>query len=267
MTLIAFIGSVFSPYYAWANRKHPAPAENFCAMNVVLYARRGGVWAMTERGASSLVQGQDFLTIGKSGLRWDGGGLTAEIDERGAPIPRKLRGRVRVIPQAVNARVFDLDAAGRHKWQSMAPKARVEVNFQNPNISWTGQGYFDRNEGDVPLAEDFSEWHWSRGAERIYYDVRRRDGSRLELALHGEALEQVEIPPERVLPKGLWGVKRITRGDGEARILRTLEDSPFYMRSVVAVDGVETVHESLSLERFKKPWVRMLLPFRMPKSS
>ena len=31
LTIIAFIGSVFSPYYAWARRRGPADPARFCA--------------------------------------------------------------------------------------------------------------------------------------------------------------------------------------------------------------------------------------------
>ncbi len=37
ITLIAFIGSVFSPYYAWSGRRSP---DNHCALNVALYGRQ-----------------------------------------------------------------------------------------------------------------------------------------------------------------------------------------------------------------------------------
>ena len=38
LTIIAFIGSVFSPYYAWSGRRDPL---NHCAVNVALYGERG----------------------------------------------------------------------------------------------------------------------------------------------------------------------------------------------------------------------------------
>jgi hypothetical protein len=40
LTVIAFIGSVFSPYYAWARRRGHGLADplNHCALNVALYA-------------------------------------------------------------------------------------------------------------------------------------------------------------------------------------------------------------------------------------
>ena len=55
----------------------------------------------------------------------------------------------------------------------------------------------------------------------------------------------------------------------EDEVTRTLEDAPFYARSLVASQVLGkpaiAVHESLSLTRFRAAWVRMLLPFRMPR--
>jgi carotenoid 1,2-hydratase len=39
LTIIAFIGSVFSPYYKWARRKREADPMEHCALNVSLYGR------------------------------------------------------------------------------------------------------------------------------------------------------------------------------------------------------------------------------------
>jgi carotenoid 1,2-hydratase len=269
---------VFSPYYAWANRGGPADPENFCAMNCVLYRRRGGVWAMTERGRRRLARGGDRLSIGPSSLHWDGAALTATIDEVAAPLPRRLRGTIRVTPHAVQPQTFVLDAAGRHRWRPIAPAARVEVAFARPDINWHGHGYFDSNDGDAPLARDFCSWTWSRAATpegaTIFYDVIRRDHSPFSLALSIDATghaENVAAPPEQNLPGTLWRVARRTRADAgfSPRVLQTLEDAPFYARSKIAtrINGaeMEAIHESLSLDRFAQPWVRALLPFRMPR--
>jgi carotenoid 1,2-hydratase len=56
----------------------------------------------------------------------------------------------------------------------------------------------------------------------------------------------------------------------DLRIAQTLEDTPFYARSVLRSGSSGAVsepimHESLDLDRFKKAWVRALLPFRMPR--
>jgi carotenoid 1,2-hydratase len=276
LTLIAFIGSVFSPYYAWANSfGRRGEAENFCAMNVALYGP-GGAWAMTERGRKKLQRDAGRLQIGPSAFVWDGNALTAEIEEIAVPIPRQVRGVVRLIPQALQARSFVLDSAGRHRWRPIAPAARVEVVFEKPGMDWRGHGYFDSNEGDAPLGEDFSAWHWSRAASggEVFYDAKRLDGTELALALRmnsqGEAFE-FEPPPMRDLPGTRWRVKRKTRADagGELRVLQTLEDAPFYARSKIVsrVDGVlgEAIHESLDLDRFGMKVVKAMLPFRMPR--
>ncbi len=274
MTLIAFIGSVFSPYYAWANRNGPVAAENYCAMNVALYRRRGGYWAMTERGSGRVERSADGLRIGPSSLLWDGAKLSADIDERCAPLPRRLRGKITVTPGAMQSRVFALDAAARHRWQPIAPGARVEVAFQSPEVAWSGNGYFDSNDGDVALADDFSAWHWARLGDKIIYDVAYRDGGRRGLALQVAADGSVAdfvAPPEQRLPGSLWGVERMARADAghQVRVLKTLEDAPFYARSMIETrmggEVVRGVHESLSLKRFSAPWVRALLPFRMPR--
>ncbi len=263
---------MFSPYYAWANARRPADPENFCAMNAVLYRPQGGRWAMTERGAKRLARRDNDLWIGPSGLHWDGARLHAEINERCAPLPRALRGRFTLTPDAIQPETFTLDAAGRHRWRPIAPRARIDVAFDKPGLAWSGTAYFDCNDGDRPLAEDFSSWHWSRGGDRILYDVTRQDGSRHGLALaigaDGRATH-VPAPPEIVLPRTGWRLARQTRSEAGARVLKTLEDAPFYARSLVETQlggaALHCVHESLSLERFKMPVVQMMLPFRMPR--
>ena len=68
LTLIAFVGSVFSPYYARARRRGPADPEHHVALNVALYGatRR---WTMTERGRASLQRTATSLRIGPSAMR------------------------------------------------------------------------------------------------------------------------------------------------------------------------------------------------------
>ena len=55
ITIIAFIGSVFSPYYAWARRQGRGDPHNFCSINVALYGKGGKRWAMTERSHEAVV--------------------------------------------------------------------------------------------------------------------------------------------------------------------------------------------------------------------
>ena len=77
ITVIAFIGSVFSPYYAFARRKGPADPLNHCAVNVAIYRKGGNRWAMTERPRGAVTP--DIAIPSRSVraiLTWDGNALT-----------------------------------------------------------------------------------------------------------------------------------------------------------------------------------------------
>jgi carotenoid 1,2-hydratase len=278
ITLIAFIGSVFSPYYATARRGGPADPTEHCALNVALYGRGGKRWAMTERGRGSLQQSATNLAIGPSQLSWDGRCLRIALDEQTAVFPRRLRGEVRVYPEAIGTRAYGLDVAGRHRWWPIAPRAAVEVSLPEPGLAWRGLGYLDCNHGDAPLERDFAAWDWSRTMKHsgatVFYDVTRRSGERAGLALafgaDGRGVP-VAAPPETSLRRTLWGLPRRTRTDPGSRagVVKTLEDGPFYARSVidsqVLGERVTAVHESLCLDRFSARWVQGLLPYRMPR--
>jgi carotenoid 1,2-hydratase len=192
---------VFSPYYAWTRRRGPVDPLQHSALNVALYGK-GKRWTMTERGASAVDRGPGFLSIGPSALSWDGTGLTVQIEEIGMPlpVPRRVRGTVRLYPSAVETRGLLLDSAGRHHWQPIAPCARVEVALDEPGLSWSGPAYFDTNAGDRPLEDDFIRWDWSRapmpGGTAVLYDLERRDGP-MSLALRYTDAGGVEdfVPP------------------------------------------------------------------------
>ncbi len=279
LTIIAFVGSVFSPYYAWARRRGVGDPENFCALNIALYGEGGKRWALTERSRGALHRTPTSLAIGPSDLTWDGSSLAVRIDEVTSPLPSRIRGVVRLHPSTPTGRTFALDAAGRQRWSPLAPCSRVEVVLERPGLRWSGPAYLDSNAGDAPLEQDFVRWDWSRAGIRngtaILYDVTRRNGDHFSLALNCNAAGHVAefAPPPRVAlaPGAIWRIERTTRAESDHRpaIVRTLEDTPFYARSVVAThllnQPVTAMHESLSLDRFRSGWVQMLLPFRMPR--
>lgn len=269
---------MFSPYYALARRRGAGDPLHHCALNVALYgdARR---WALTERGRHAVARDAGSLAIGPSALAWDGTTLTVRIDETSIPLPRPVRGVVRVHPGVVTARSFALDPAGRHRWWPIAPCARVEVELERPGLRWSGAGYLDGNEGDAPLERDFTTWDWSRvGLKRgsaILYEARHRGGGDRLVAVRCDpdgGVEDFAAPPPARLPPGLWRVPRGTRVDpGHApRLVQKLEDSPFYTRSVLEThllgEPARGVHESLSMDRFVAPLVQLMVPFRMPRS-
>ena len=133
------------------------------------------------------------------------------------------------------------------------------------------------NRGDAPLESGFVDWQWSRGATRdgaiILYEALRRDGSRVDLAMTFDPQGRMQTfppPPLHPLKRTGWRVGREVRSEEAASVFKTLEDAPFYARSVVSArllgEPVTLMHESLSLDRFRMPIVQAMLPFRMPRA-
>lgn len=273
LTIIAFVGSVFSPYYAWKGRRDPL---DHCAFNIALYCPRGARWAMTERRRSAILRSPDQLQIGPSAMTRDGADINYSIAETCAPLLRRLRGQVRLTPQSENARTFTLEEAGAHVWRPIAPFARVAVDFAQPDLRWEGDAYFDFNAGDASLESAFRNWTWSRAhtslGATIFYEAERRAAPPLQLSLRFDrdgACQEAPPPPLTKLPRTAWRLDRATRSQGEARVMETFEDAPFYARSRVAHriggEDVVSMHETLDLDRFSHPLVRLMLPFRMPR--
>lgn len=234
---------------------------------------------MTERGAGTSRRALGEFQVGPSRVTWDGRGMTVEIDEIAVPHLAPVRGTVRIEPEALTRFEAVLDSTGHHRWRPYAPLAHVRVDLDSPRLSWEGHGYLDANFGARPLEADFVHWNWSRSRlserARIFYEADRRDGTHLGLNLgvdpDGSVLELGPPPPEAPLPGTLWRVRRKTRSETSARVLQSLEDAPFYSRSMLEthLDGqrAETVHEALDLDRFGSRWVKALLPWRMPRAT
>jgi carotenoid 1,2-hydratase len=282
LTIIAFVGSVFSPYYAWALKRNPnTPAENHCAINVALYGGGARRWAMTERGAAQMQRSERTLKVGPSELHWDGSSLLIELDELSVPLPQRVLGRVRIWPQALSTFNAALDVEGRHRWGPIAPCSRIEVDMVRPGLKWCGHAYLDSNEGDEPIAGPFARWDWSRGNLRdgssaVVYDVRPKLGDERVIAHRFYAdgrHEPFEAPPRQGLPSSKWRVARNMRSAAGQRpvLLQTLEDTPFYTRSVVNAallgEAVTSVHESLDIPRLVSPATQWMLPWRMPRRA
>lgn len=273
-----FRGQRISPYYARARRRGHANPLNHCAFNIALYGPRGGRWAMTERGAMQVEREQSMLWIGPSAMCWTGDAVQIAIDEICTPLPRRMRGSIRLIPAALCDRSVALDTNGLHHWSPIAPCARIEVTLSDPALAWTGSGYLDSNSGTGCLEDAFEAWSWSRASRPdrtvVLYDFKPRNSAACSMALqfdrHGE-IEEVDLPPLASLPHTGWRLPRQTRADSGqgVRVVKTLEDGPFYSRSHLETTLLgrrsPAIHESLSLDRFRSRWVQSLLPFRMPR--
>lgn len=232
---------------------------------------------MTERSSRALQRDANHFRVGPSALSWDGNALTIDLDEIAVPFPKRVRGQVRVTPAAITQPSYVLNADGAHRWWPIAPRARVEVTMRHPNMCWQGDGYFDMNQGDAPLEDGFRHWQWARGTTRhgaaILYEGETRNGGRVDLAMTIDpsgAATPFTPPPLKQLPRGLWRVGRSVRSETDPQLVRTLEDAPFYARSIVDAtlqgERVTLMHESLALDRFRMPIVQAMLPFRMPRN-
>ena len=277
------MGSVFSPYYASAFKRQgmAVDPENHCALNVALYGDAGKRWTMTERGSAQVHRDRRQFNIGPSRLQWLGDHLRVDIDEFSAPVPRRVRGTVRVYPKALCTYSAALDDAGRHRWGPIAPCARIEVEMRHPAAAWRGQAYFDSNEGDEPVSGPFAVWDWSRaamgdGSTAVIYDVRQTNGSERLIAerfMPSGAVQAFEPPPRQALPSTLWRVNRSMRSEsaGPSTIEQTLEDTPFYARSLLHAsllgERVTALHETLQPQRLKAWPMGLMLPWRMPRRT
>jgi carotenoid 1,2-hydratase len=279
ITLIAFVGSVFSPYYAWARKRGPVDPDNHCALNVAIYSQGKSRWAMTERGRRHCARNAQQFTIGPSQLNWDGDCLSIDINEVCAPLPRRIQGRIKLWPQQLCTYSTALNASGRHRWGPLAPASRIEVDLQEPHLKWQGHAYLDSNEGDEPIDRGFHTWDWSRarmrdGSTLVFYDMHTPAGDEHLLALRFTprgAVDSLTAPATQRLPKTGWRLERRMRSDGVVAVHEQLEDTPFYQRALLKLDHAGepllAFHETLSVPRLVSPVVQAMLPWRMPRRA
>jgi carotenoid 1,2-hydratase len=247
---------------------------------------------MTERGTGSVQRDQQRLVVGPSQVVWAGDHLKIDLNEIAVPMPRRVQGTVRVYPSALTTYSGHLDDQGKHRWGPIAPCARVEVDLKKPGLKWQGHGYLDSNEGDEPVTVPFKTWDWSRarmadGSTAVIYDVTQTNGVQTLLAerfkVDGSHESFTPAAERERLPKTLWRVDRGVRSGGglgvdaasqrtpSTKILDTLEDTPFYSRSLLQTtlmgERVVAVHETLEPQRLRGLGVRMMLPWRMPRRA
>ncbi len=277
VSVIGFIGSVFSPWYAWSGRAEP---QNHCCLNVATYGP-GGRFTMTDRGRDALSQSADEIKIGPSSMRWTGSELIIEIDERAAlPQFGPVRGRITLTPTAVTDVELPLAADDSHIWRPFAPVARIKVDLEAKGWQWDGHGYFDANFGTRALEADFDYWTWARfpsaDGATCFYDAERRDGSTLSAAIGFDAegrARMLDAPAPRPMKRSAWMLRREGRADpGQtARQVQAMLDAPFYARSgvetVINGETMRGVHEALDLRRFASPLLKPMLAVRVPRRA
>lgn len=282
LTLIIFIGCVFSPYYARARRKGPADPWDHCSVNAIFYGPDRKRWALTERNQAALEVSASRFKVGSSTVNRTPQGLRIELDEICVPIPSRLRGTVEVAFPETTRQCFALDSLEQHRWWPIAPSAKVLVDLHRPNLRWLGNAYVDSNAGTVPLESTFRGWHWTRtepqsGRGHIFYNRQFWDGSNQAFSISYDEANKLEINDGRGEASALsatpiWRCQRpVVCAEPSARVVKTLEDTPFYARSklLMGCEGqlVPAMHEYVDLARFERTWVQTLLPFRMPRRT
>jgi len=284
LTIIYFLGSVFSPHYFRARQQGQGvdPCQ-YAAVHVVLRGADHGHWVFSERGRSDVSRTMSALQIGPSSARWEGGRLVFQLDEptlRPPPWSRRpgppLQGTVSLEPGHLFPSPIALDEEGLHCWWPLAPRCRISVELEKPALRFVGSAYHDSNGGAVPLEASFRSWNWSRAqlpqGTAVLYDLeswqggQRNIGQVLGVAGGRQPLEASDVLPLR---RSAWGIARQTRvaAAGQARIQKVLVDAPFYCRSLLTTDlegqRATAIHESVDMRRFARPWVQWLLPWRM----
>jgi carotenoid 1,2-hydratase len=149
-----------------------------------------------------------------------------------------------------------------------------------PGIRWQGHAYVDTNAGVEPLENAFKRWYWLRTepkdgySEITYHRIlldERIESLRLGYDADGQYRVLEPLGGDNDLPPTpIWRCPRPFCGPSTPRVLKNFEDTPFYARSKLSLntaddESVIAMYESVDLERFTRPWVQRLLPFRMPR--
>lgn len=269
-----FIGSVFSPYYAWSGRRHP---HEYCCVNVATYGP-GGQFTMTERRQHETNLHEDFLQIGRSSIKRTNQGLEIHIDEwAGLPRPGRVRGKITLDIPAITSVAIALTNDGAHQWRPFAPRCRIQVELNNAH--WQGEGYFDANFGTRMLEDDFDFWTWGRfaGSQGTYciYDAKLCQNTEFNSAFLTKDDGQfslVDAPEAKQFDPTFWRVPQETRADRDSQPKRILPmlDAPFYSRNLVRTslhgEQVVGVHEALDLTRLRRNFVKTMLAMRIWRS-
>lgn len=247
-------------------------------MNVAVYARGASAWALREGPLDPAARGAAGVAIGASSMRWEGDRIIVDVDERTTPLrgaPRPVRGRIVLHPEARTDLELSIDERGEHRWWPAAPLARIEVDLPWPGVRFRGHGYYDANAGARPLESAFESWHWSRArgdGALLTYDVACTSGASHSLAFRVSSRGEID-DLERVhttrLARTFWALPRrarVDRGHG-GRVVRTLEDGPFYARALVETRlggrPVLAMHETLAPHRLRRDWVQRIIGARM----
>jgi hypothetical protein len=155
VSIIAFIGSVFSPWYRWSGRRDP---QNHVCLNVATYGP-GGRFTMTDRGrppCGSRATASDRPLGGAL----DRAALVIDINEMGRPAAGAgaVRGPHRggADPAIGRDGIEVALTPGRRASLAALRPHRADRGRPDPGPVAGGHGYFDANFGTRALEADFA---------------------------------------------------------------------------------------------------------------
>ena len=279
LSVIGFIGSVFSPWYAWSGRRDP---DNHVCINVATYGP-GGRFTMTDRGRSRAapvaapLRGRPVLDDMGRGAARD----RRRRDRVAADRCRRVRGQIASDPAAITGSELPLTVDGAHVWRPFAPRlgdrgrsggARLAMvrprlfrcQLRHPRagdrISPSGPGAASRIAVALPA---FTTQHGCDGTEL---------GAGFRFGADGQARE-IEPPPRtRLSPVALAGAPRNalrcgTRPEAGAEHARRAVLFPLSRADGDRRRSRTGVHEALDLRRFRSPLLKPMLALRVPRRA
>ena len=282
LTLIAFLGSVFSPYYAWARRRDPQyrpaaacgdqrrpvrrrwpPLDDDRARRRPRAARRDDAGDRAEPPRVARWRLDDRHRRAQRAL----GGRRCEAASASCPGLSMTNASRSTLPAATCGCRSRRVPASRSIWPSLRAAGAGPATSIPTRARHRSKPTFAAGTGRARIppmaAPPCSTTSSAATASRLGLAMRFRAAS--------PVAEPVAAPPLVPLPASAWRIERATRSDAgqPPRIVRSLEDGPFYARSLVecslAGEPALAMHESLDLSRFASPWVQAMLPFRMPR--
>ena len=151
LTIIAFVGSVFSPYYAWRGRRDagkPLRDQRRALRRDEALGDDGARRGALRRSADASRRAQRARLGRRAGSIF------------GSTRPARrcrvaLRGRVRLEARLSMRARSNSSRPAACLAADRAAGARLACRMERPALSWRGSGYFDANRGDEPLERRF----------------------------------------------------------------------------------------------------------------
>ena len=296
LAAIFFIGSVFSPSYAAASRRGPAPAEEYLGVNLALYDRgRRVAWVMSEYPSPRLQASTEALRIAGSSMSVEDGKLHLRLDERTAPwglalvgAGRRVDGEITIEPECEPVGGIELGAGSGHRWEVPIPRGRIQVRLKHPGFEFDGTAYHDTNRGVGRLESTLSRWSWARfhspSRLTVLYTTLDKAGQRCSVLVDAKdsdpALKRapVIVPdgPIGELTRPGWGLElpsgfSVDEGRVGCDVEQCLEVAPFYARYLARLRDAGPgaglgLGEHLDLDRFSRRGLQFLLRFMTRRS-